>query len=95
MEKLYIKVPIWSKMAVGIRTNYLEKSDCLVEIIYKDQFGNRVYPGIYLAKREKAKDYEIQAINNKVSLIIFPIKDLEIMENEEAERAEYMRTLGL
>ena len=94
MQKVYINVPIWSSRAVGIKEKYLE-DDLMVEILYKDVHGNRVYPHTYLAKKEKVEYFGRQIINDKVTLIIFPIADLEIMSEDEMEEAEYKRSIGL
>ena len=67
----------------------------MIEILYKDANGNRVYPHCYIARKEKAENYPTQVITNKVTLRIIPIADLEIMNDDEITKAEYLQALGL
>ena len=74
-NKVFIRQPIWGQKAVGIAETKLADVT-LIEIVYKDRSGNRVFPATYSIKLEKAMTYPIQMIK-KVSLRIIPIKDLD------------------
>jgi hypothetical protein len=96
MQTIYIKTPIWKAGgAVGIRAEFLAKGDCIVEILYEDRFGNRVYPGKYLATREKIVRMERQVVGNNTNLIIFPISELERLKEDDEAKVEYFRSIGL
>jgi hypothetical protein len=76
MNYYTIKEPIWSSRSIGVAEYRLNK-DLLVNISYKDTYGNILFPGKFLIKKEIGRTYPVQHIKNGVSLYIIPIKDLE------------------
>jgi len=77
-NKLRIKEPIWISRSVGIAAKRAF-ADLEIQILYKDQYGNRVYPAIYKITKEKIITYPFQYIG-KNRIYIVPIKDLTIIK---------------
>ena len=78
MNKLNIKIPIWKNRAVGIAERLLN-DDVEIQILYKDKNGNRLYPDIYIAKKELVKKFPVKFIRG-IKLHIVPIAKLKIKE---------------
>ena len=75
MKKYTIKEPIWKTRSIGI-ADYRLTDDLLINISYKDKEGNILYPGEFLVKKDIAKTYPIQKLNDSLNLHIIPINDL-------------------
>ena len=75
-----IKEPIWKPpRSVGIANKTIvmcEADDFLVEILYKNRFGDRIFPYPYRITKEKALSYPIQK-RYGVELRIIPLKDMQ------------------
>lgn len=78
MNKLNIKVPIWKNKSIGIAERLLN-DDVEINILYKDKNGNRLFPYIYIAKKELVKKFPVQFIRG-LKLYIVPIAKLKIKE---------------
>jgi len=79
-NKLKIKEPIWISRSIGIAAKRAF-ADLEIEILYKDKYGNRVYPGIYKITKEKIIQYPFRYIG-KNRIYIVPIKDLTIIKEK-------------
>ena len=79
-NKLYIKEPIWMSKSIGIAAKRAF-ADLEIEIMYKDTFGNRVYPATYKITKEKIIKYPYRYIENN-RIYIVPIKDLTIIKEK-------------
>ena len=78
MNRYEIKEPIWKTRSVGIAEHRLKK-DLLVDIIYRNKDGQRVYHDTYIVREGSTLNYPSQNIKgNKVYWI--PISELEIYE---------------
>ena len=77
-NKLKIKEPIWISRSIGIATKRAF-ADLEIEIMYKDKFGNRVYPATYKITKEKIITYLYRYIGGN-RIYIVPIKDLIIIK---------------
>ncbi len=76
MNRYEIKEPIWKTRSVGIAEHRLKK-DLLVDILYRDKDGKRVYPDTYIVRKGTTNHYPSQEIKgNKIYWI--PINDLEV-----------------
>lgn len=72
---VHIKVPIWSKMSVGIDQEKIKiKFPLFVKIDYKDRYGKELYPDVLSMDGAKALQYPVQEVKGKI-LRIIPIKD--------------------
>jgi len=82
MKPYKITTPIWNggNRCVGIADFRLKSSDALIEITYKDEQGNRIYPHKYFMNRIKAKQYPIQTYKG-INLHIIPIDHFEVRES--------------
>jgi len=78
LNKLNIKIPIWKNRAVGIAERLLN-DDVEIQILYKDKNGNRLYPDIYIAKKELVKKFPVKFIRG-IKLHIVPIAKLKIKD---------------
>ena len=78
INKYTIREPIWDggtkQRAIGIAEFRLP---CLVNIDYKDEHGNIVYPHKYLITKEFANQFRVQTLSNDIRLRIIPISQLE------------------
>lgn len=74
---LKIKEPIWMSKSIGIASKRTF-ADLEIEIMYKDKFGNRVYPATYKIKKEDITKYPIKYCE-RTKLYIVPINKLEII----------------
>jgi hypothetical protein len=77
-NKLKIKEPIWINRSVGIAAKRAF-ADLTIDILYKDKFGNRVYPATYKITKEKIITYPYRYIGGN-RIYIVPIKDLTIIK---------------
>jgi len=75
MNIICIKEPIWGTKSVGV-AEYKMTDEFYVEIIYRDRYGNKVYPFYYKMTKEKAKYYPLQIIKG-TKLRIIPINDFK------------------
>ena len=97
--QIKINTPIWKTRSVGIAVEKIT-GDLEVEILYKDKFGNQLYPDILMMSKERALAYPSKVFGNTPPLKIIPIVDFikkkpeEISEDEKARRA-YMKANGL
>ena len=78
ISKYTIRSPIWDggtkQRAIGIAEFRLP---CLVNIDYKDEHGNIVYPHEYMVTKEFANQFRVQTLSNEIRLRIIPISQLE------------------
>jgi len=82
--RVKIKTPIWNGKKVGIANKKILTNDTdniLVEILYKNKYGDRIYPYPYRIIREKALSYPIQT-RYGIDLRIIPIRDMEEIHHE-------------
>jgi len=70
-----IKTPIWATRSIGIAEHKLHEGENEVEILYKDQSGQRLYPGTFTVLRNQAMRCPVQIVKN-VRLRIIPIANL-------------------
>ena len=77
-NKLKIKEPIWISRSIGIAVKRAF-ADLEIEIMYKDKFGNKVYPATYKITKEKIITYPYRYIGGN-RIYIVPIKDLTIIK---------------
>lgn len=79
MVSYTIKKPIWNTESVGIAPKRV-KADTLMEITiaYKDTDGVKLYPGRYVMRTEKIREYPVQKFPSKkgvIELHVVPIED--------------------
>ena len=77
---LKIKEPIWISRSVGIAAKRAF-ADLEIQILYKDSYGNRVYPATYKITKEKIITYPYRYIGGN-RIYIVPIKDLIIIKEK-------------
>ena len=77
-NKLRIKEPIWINHSIGVAAKRAF-ADLDIEILYKDKYGNRVFPATYKITKEKIITYPYRYIG-KNRIYIIPIKDLTIIK---------------
>ena len=77
-NKLRIREPIWISKSIGIAEKRTF-ADLEIEIMYKDKYGNKVYPATYKITKEKIITYPCRYIG-KNRIHIVPIKDLTIIK---------------
>jgi hypothetical protein len=77
-NKLRIKEPIWMNKSIGIAAKRVF-SDLEIDIMYKDKYGNRVFPATYKITKEKIITYPYKYIGSN-RIYIVPIKDLSILK---------------
>jgi len=75
---LKIKEPIWMSKSIGIAAKRLF-APLEIEITYKDNYGNKVFPATYCISNEKVIKYPHQYIG-KNKIYIVPIEDLDIIK---------------
>ena len=80
MNKVTIKTPMWKNGgSVGIADRQFSNSGVLVEIDYKDKYGQRIYPHTYKVSKQKADQCERMYVGkNNLPVRVIPIKDLEV-----------------
>ena len=79
-NKLKIKEPIWINRSIGVAAKRAF-ADLEIEILYKDKYGNRVFPGVYKITKEKIITYPYRYIGGN-RIYIVPIKDLTKIREE-------------
>jgi hypothetical protein len=77
---LKIKEPIWISRSIGIASKRAF-ADLIIEILYKDRYGNKVFPATYKITKEKIITYPYRYISGN-RLYIVPIKDLTIIKEK-------------
>ena len=75
MNRYEIREPIWKDNSIGI-ADFRLKDDLLVDIVYKNKNGERIFADTYIIRKEKEKEI-YQTIYGK-KIYLFLIKDLEI-----------------
>tara|TARA_R110000823_G_scaffold203569_1_gene334618 strand:+ start:368 stop:607 length:240 start_codon:yes stop_codon:yes gene_type:complete len=79
MITVKILKPLWKNGgSVGIDERKFNKEGVLVEIDYKDKYGQKIYPHTYKFSKEKAENAETM-LWKKTTLKVIPIKEMEIM----------------
>lgn len=82
-DRLELKKPIWGSGLRGHESfgiaNYRLKGEGIIEVecIYKNRFGNRVFPSIYRISKEKARTFPVQTVNGGVKLHVIPKSEFE------------------
>ena len=82
MINVTIRTPIWKNKSVGIADRQIV-DDILVEITYKNVKGERLYPGKYFMKMDRADHYPTMTVKG-TKLRIIPIADFEIWRESDA-----------
>ena len=77
VEHLKIKAPIWKSRSVGIADFRCDNSDILLEVLYKNKKGERIYPDKYFIKEEVIKRYPTQTVRGGIKLYIIPLSHLK------------------
>ena len=72
-----IQEPIWATKSVGLNEEKMTDT-FLIDILYKDKDGDKLYPNKYKFTKEKALKYPKD--NKHPFLRVIPIKDLKIKE---------------
>lgn len=93
MIQVFIKAPIWKTKSIGVNKKII-KDDLMVEILYKTENEERLYPGIYFMHKHRALQYPIQDVSG-VKLCIIPIHDFIVLTNEEIDYARYCHMEGI
>jgi len=75
---LKIKEPIWMSRSVGVAAKRAF-ADLEIQILYKDSYGNKVFPATYKIVKEKIIIYPYRYIGGN-RIYIIPIKDLTIVK---------------
>jgi len=78
MNVVNIKEPIWSDRSVGIAESKIGKDGVLINILYKNSMGEKVFPNKYfcsvgLAKRSKPM------VRKGNKLRVVKIEDMELL----------------
>ena len=73
-----IQTPFWKYMSVGIAEDKIQDENH-IEIMYKDKFGNRRFPHVYMATREELMSCEIYTAKNNTKLRLMPIAKLHVI----------------
>ncbi len=81
MNKITIQTPMWKHGgSVGIADRNFTKQGVLIEIAYKDKYGNRLYPHTYKVTKEKADSCERMYVGkNNLALRVIPISEMEVI----------------
>ena len=77
-NKIFIQQPIWGKKSVGLAENKLADIT-IIDIIYRDKRGNRVFPETYFIRKERALLFPVQIIKG-TRLRIIPICELMLSQ---------------
>ena len=78
MNVVNIKEPIWKNRTVGIAESKIGKSGVVVNILYKDKMGNKVFPNKYHCSVEMAKKAP-RMLRRGNALRLIRIADLEVL----------------
>lgn len=76
MNRYEIKEPIWKDNSIGI-ADFRLHDDLLVDIIYKNKNGDRIFPDTYIIKKNNKKNWSYQMIGGR-KIYLMLIKDLEV-----------------
>lgn len=87
--KISIKEPIWKNRSVGIARDKITE-DIEVEILYKDRFGNRIYPHIYKMTKTLALSHPTQIVKGR-ELKIIPIAEFKTEIPQVSPQSEIRR----
>ena len=72
-----IRTPIWDggdgRRSVGVATF---RVPCLLDIVYKDSTGERLYPSTYKVEKDFATKYPIKKYGGSPELYVIPIEEL-------------------
>ena len=76
---IQIRTPIWKSRSVGISHAHLKKTETdggtlIVEILYENVHGERLFPGMHYIPVTEAMTYPTQIVKG-VKLHIIPIDD--------------------
>ena len=77
MTRIQIREPIWKTRSIGIAEHKI-RDVIEVEILYQNQFGERLWPDVYYINRNQALQYPVQDWRG-IRLRIIPIADLEML----------------
>ena len=77
---LKIKEPIWMSRSVGVAAKRAF-ADLEIQIMYKNKYGNKVYPATYKIRKEKIITYPFRYIGRN-RIYIRPIKDLTVIKEK-------------
>lgn len=80
MTPIQIRCPIWNggKRVVGIAEYKLGAVNTDIEIMYRNRFGERIYPFVYTMTRSEIAKYPVKIVGCGVRLRLIPIADLHI-----------------
>lgn len=79
---ILIREPIWGTRSIGV-AEYKIRDKNYIKIDVKDQSGNKVYPGVYMATREQLMAGEVKWVGQtprRVKLRVIPISQLTVVE---------------
>ena len=82
MNILQIRKPLWNNRKVGIATDRITDEGVLVEILYKDTSGKKIYPHLYYMEKDKALAYGNMNVKGR-ELKIIPIDHFKAMKLKE------------
>lgn len=72
-----IQKPLWSGRHVGLADSKIEKHNT-IEIMYKNQHGERIYPKTYHATDEELRKYPVKNFGKNIPpLRVVPIDELK------------------
>lgn len=79
--KIQIKEPIWKTRSVGLSKKDVDNfnGDIIVEILYANKMGVRIFTSPFKIESSKARTYPTQTVRYGTELYIVPIKDMEII----------------
>lgn len=85
--KFEIKEPIWNIRSflpnsfgrgVGIAKSKIGQEDAIIEIVYKDKSGERLYPKPFKLERFKIDYMPVKNVKG-TELVIIPISELQVL----------------
>ncbi|MHA1853860.1 MAG: hypothetical protein ACTSUF_10210 [Candidatus Heimdallarchaeaceae archaeon] len=79
MKKIKIQTPIWKNKSVGIAEDKITE-DIQVEVMYRNIYGDRIFPNTYYITKNKALNYPTQ-IRRGRKLRIIPLADMQELTN--------------
>lgn len=99
MIKKTIMFPIWGTQSIGVAKRDI-RGDMIIEIVYRNKYGDKVYPDTYFIKKAKALSYPTKVFPTKNGgftppLKIIPINELEVLSQDEIDKFNYLETQGL
>ena len=70
MKKVIIQKPLWKNGgSVGIDERKFDNEGVLVEVAYRNKYGDKIYPHTYKFSKEKADNCETMMWKNSVEKI--------------------------